>query len=477
MRLRSNKSEMPIARSVFPPGFGFCAPLIAGALLAGPNLAIGSVAIFTLLAGTVLLWRPGEVPVLLLTFWLGWFGSSVALIYCNISGIELQEFSQIYGGVDRATLCSLIGVLAMAIGMKIGRGKTGELAAEGRAVIVKQPTEVWFRLYIIALCFSTAAAAAIWVVPGLSQIMVGFVAIKFAFFFLLGVATLSRTDSSFSWFALAFWIELGLGLGGFFSDFKAVFLTTFLVLGTVKRRVSFGEFALSLAFISGFVALLVVWTAVKSEFRTYVAGGTGQQVVAVNYSDRMFKLFDLVTSLHWEKVEAAAYDTVFRLTYVEFFAAALAYVPIAEPHSNGFIIADALVRPFMPRLFFPDKAIIDDTARTNKYTGGLAGTNEGTSISLGYVAESYIDFGIYGMFAGLFTVGVIYGALHRLMLKGLSCVSLLGMGFSAALMQSVGLLENSFTKIFGGIVAGLIAAEIVNRFGLPRFAPWLVRQK
>ena len=83
-----------------------------------------------------------------------------------------------------------------------------------------------------------------------------------------------------------------------------------------------------------------------------------------------------------------------RLSYVDFFAVVLETVPSQLPHENGALWLDAITRPFMPRLFFPSKTVIDDSERTNYYTGlGVAGAEEGTSISLGYVAESYIDFG------------------------------------------------------------------------------------
>ena len=76
-----------------------------------------------------------------------------------------------------------------------------------------------------------------------------------------------------------------------------------------------------------------------------------------------------------------------RLSYVEyFFGAVLDYVPRIVPHEDGALWWDAISRPFMPRFFFTDKAIIDDFERTNKYTGfAVSGANEGTSISIGYM--------------------------------------------------------------------------------------------
>ena len=138
----------------------------------------------------------------------------------------------------------------------------------------------------------------------------------------------------------------------------------------------------------------IVWSAIKGEYRAYVSGGEHAQIVTVGFGDRMAKLGELVSALDREALADGADRLVKRITYVEFFGAVLLYVPAVAPHEDGAIWWDAIIRPFMPRLFFPDKGIIDDSERTNKYTGlGVSGSDVGTSISIGYFGEAYIDFG------------------------------------------------------------------------------------
>ena len=153
-----------------------------------------------------------------------------------------------------------------------------------------------------------------------------------------------------------------------------------------------------------------MWTAVKGEYRIFVSGGQAAQIVTVDYTTRLAKLYELVANLDLDALANAADQLLRRMTYVEFFSVVLVYVPANLPHTLGAILWDAIIRPFMPRLLFVDKDEIDDTARTNLYTGGLAGSSEGTSISLGYIAEAYIDFGTFGMFAALVAIGLFYGA-------------------------------------------------------------------
>jgi hypothetical protein len=221
----------------------------------------------------------------------------------------------------------------------------------------------------------------------------------------------------------------------------------------------------------------VLWTAIKGEYRTFVSGGVAAQIVTVDYPARLGKVVELVGELDHEKVLLAVDQLLRRLTYVEFFGVVLTYVPSQMPHENGALSWDAVSRPFMPRLLFPDKEIIDDLVRTNFYTGGVIGISEGTSISLGYVAESYIDFGPFGMFPALFLIGLLFGGIYRGLLRWTASRGLLGMGLATGVLTGAAALEISFTKAFGGIVVALLVAVLLAGLVLPHWAPWLRAQR
>jgi hypothetical protein len=110
------------------------------------------------------------------------------------------------------------------------------------------------------------------------------------------------------------------------------------------------------------------------------------------------------------------------------------------------------------------------------YTDGLAGSGEGVSISLGYVAEAYIDFGSFGMFAVLFGTGLFYGLIYRWLLRWHRSRGLLGVAVAIAVLTGGAPLESSFTKVFGSVVVSLIVAVGMIIFIVPRWAPWLARR-
>ena len=87
--------------------------------------------------------------------------------------------------------------------------------------------------------------------------------------------------------------------------------------------------------------------------------------MTVAYPERMAKLAELVTQLDGNAMADASEQLLQRLAYVDFFGLVLNTVPTVLPHEGGALWWDAISRPFMPRLFFPEKTAIDDTVRTS----------------------------------------------------------------------------------------------------------------
>lgn len=437
----------------------------------GPNLDLSFLAIIVLLVGAVLLWRPGETPVLLFTFGLGWLGASIEIFNSNWAGRSLEHWVEAPGDMRLATILSLLGLLALACGARVGAG-TAEagLAAQARASAIAEPLFNWFKLYLIASAMGYAAVAMNWFVPGISQLVLGVITIKWAFFYMLAFAAFAgHRTRQWYWAALAF--EIAAGTGGFFSDFKTPLIISFMAFVAAGTRATPGYVFAAGGFACVTLAFGIVWTAIKGDYRQFVSGGTGAQVVVVDSSARWDKLIELVGGLRGDELADATDKMIQRIAYVQFFGATLRHVPLLESHTDGELLLDALSRPFAPRVLFPDKTDVDDTARTNRYTGGIAGTEvEGTSISLGYIAEMYIDFGVMLMLPALAFIGWIYGATYRLLVRRLRGSRFMGMGFASMVLFHVGSLDNSFTKIFGGLVATLLVVWVLSQFVLPRLS-------
>jgi len=150
---------------------------------------------------------------------------------------------------------------------------------------------------------------------------------------------------------------------------------------------------------------------------------------------------------------------VMRISYVNFFALTIENVPSRIPYENGALWKASVTHMLMPRLFFPDKPMLDDSERTRTYTGmNVAGIEQDTSIGIGYVGESYIDYGPIWMFAPIFLLGVLYGVINRFFITA-TRYKLLGSALAVSvLVFNAYEIETSNTKLLGGVITALLDA-------------------
>lgn len=462
--------------AALPPGL---IPILGFVLLTfgpGPNFGLALLCILVLLAGGALLWCPGGTPVLFMLFGLAWLGASVSVFYSNWLNLNISDFALFSSNMESAVFLSLFSLSAIGIGMRFGAGGwTPREHLEARASALSQPVQVWFRVYLVAFGVSIVLTSAMTLAPALGQVVLGFVQLRWAFYFMLVYATVARGLFLDRYLVIAFFLELLIAFGSYLAEFKTVFLVTIAAIVASSLRISGKNLVTTAVFFVLMSGFGVVWTSVKMECRGSLQRQLSTKGIEADYLSRLANLANLTSGVNDDVLVQGLDKMLRRISYVEFFGAALNYVPEFRPHTGGTILLDAVERPFMPRIFFPGKAIIDDTLRTNFFTGGLAGSSVQASISLGYIAECYIDFGAWGMMGALGSIGLMYGVIYRWLLRNRHSTSLLGMGIATAILVQVGGLENSFTKLFGGLVADLLAVWVLFLFVLPRWLPWLSR--
>jgi hypothetical protein len=117
--------------------------------------------------------------------------------------------------------------------------------------------------------------------------------------------------------------------------------------------------------------------------------------------------------------------------------------------------------------------MIDDSERANHYGIRVSGADEGTSIGMGYIAETYIDFGEVVMMIVIFLFGVSLGLVYRWMLYHRPFGGLLGLALANSFLFPAALVETSITKLIGGLVVSLLVSWITARVIIPACAPWL----
>jgi len=93
----------------------------------------------------------------------------------------------------------------------------------------------------------------------------------------------------------------------------------------------------------------------------------------------------------------------------------------------------------------------------------VAGAEAGTSIGIGYVGESYIDFGPVGMFTPIFLLGLLYGVINRFFITR-TRYKLLGSAFAVSiLIFSAYEIETSNIKLVGGVIAAALVSIVIYK--------------
>ena len=108
-----------------------------------------------------------------------------------------------------------------------------------------------------------------------------------------------------------------------------------------------------------------------------------------------------------------------------------------------------------------------------KYTGRLfASGDRGTSVSMGYMAESYIDFGPILMFVPIFALGLALGLITRYLVLRTQ-IPLYGQAAAAVVGLGMYKFEIHNVKLVGGLLTITLFYIVWLRFAVPLIDPWL----
>jgi hypothetical protein len=132
-----------------------------------------------------------------------------------------------------------------------------------------------------------------------------------------------------------------------------------------------------------------------------------------------------------EQARNLAGETLGRLSLLQQTANVMESTPERVPYQNGRLYSYMLVT-FIPRLFWPDKPSVNDSNRWYQVAYRLTMQNDlnGVSIAVGYLPESYINFGWFGPPVVMFCLGILLGLFDKIFLRPSSGLLLNSIGVS-----------------------------------------------
>src|SRR5208337_4842303 len=154
-----------------------------------------------------------------------------------------------------------------------------------------------------------------------------------------------------------------------------------------------------------------------------------------------------------------ANQTLGRLSLLQQTANVMEATPGRVPYQHGRLYSYMLVT-FVPRLFWPDKPSVNDSNRWYQVAYRLTAPRQlsGVSIAVGYLPESYINFGWFGAPVVMFCLGIFLGLFDKVFLRPSSGLLLNSIG--VVLLPQLMSVEAQLAEYIGGFGQQIVVALI-----------------
>jgi hypothetical protein len=392
---------------------------------------------------------------------------SIKPITTAVTGTPLQEMSDFGNDLEPAVLFALAALVALVLGLRL----TVYSSLSGAGIFPQAWSYKRILPYsLLAIVAGHALAVFSNWFSELRQILLALADIKWAGVFVLAYTTLS-TQRGRGWLAGVVLVELILGMTGFFAEFQAVIFV--ILAAAISARVTIqARHVLAFTIGAALVLLLgIFWSSIKEDYRDFLSGGTGKQVVLQPLDQRLDFLANKVAEFDSEKFRDGAELFQKRLSYIDFLAATMERVPAYIPHEGGARVGKVIWHVLTPRVLFPDKPDLEsDTEVTAHYTGlvSVIMTDQNyTSISIGYLGELYVDFGIAAALLAVFLLGLAYGRGYRAIRDCNRLPAFLNYGFCMVIALPLGGFGTPLIKLVGGTITIFAAVFLLQRTIIP----------
>jgi len=417
-----------------------------------------------------LFYRINEAPVIVFALSFQWLSISISHLYLLFVDSSQEEllwrpfYSLEY--INQTYWLSIIGLLAFALGIKFAiiNVKVKQIST---SLLNKYDTFKIIILYIaFTILFVPISNLIRFVVPGLFQAFTILNFFKWTLFFLMIYISFKKNEHKKIVLTIIF-IEIILGFSGIFSEFKDYLLLFPIVYLSFNKIQSRKQIIILTTLAIVLINIGAIWSYVKGEYRMFLSGGKRAQIVIVDKKEALNKLWELTTKVNAETYKMGFEALIKRIFFLEYFSATVSYTTKHDKYLNGETWENAIKHVLMPRILFPNKKAIDDSKQTMKLTGiYLADASQGTSISVGYMAESFADFGGFFMHFAIFFLGFFLGSIYKfLTTKAINGFWAFAMVFPMFFLININ--GKNLIKIFGDTFYFIIIFFFLTKFIVP----------
>ncbi len=433
--------------------FGGMISTILGGIIFNSLLAM--FAFFVLFLSIGLIWRINEPPILVFAIFYQWIFVVCGYFYKQITG-RFPLYSEV-GDLDYAIFLSLIGFVVIALGIRSGF-KLMEPKLTKRIKILKtylpqyNLRRLFYYVVIVYIINWFIEISPMRIFFKAAQVIYALLSFREVLFVMLWYVILRQKKGFLYGFAATAVVMIPL-FATTRSMFKIVFFFILIVLFTEwkpwsrlskERRRSHRLLVTTFIIAFGLIFMGIFWEgAVKPAWRrTYIQGSPIEKV----------KAFYRISSdaISEPRLNNWFEALVARVSSIEQFSLVLKRVPSIIPHEDGRLTMKAIEHILKPRILFPNKPILWDSALTMKYAGLFI--NPGTSVGIGYMAEFYVDFGVPGMFIPIFFYGMLLGVIYGIFMLRSPSFDLFAANVTVIFANHFFSFEGNFAKLLGGIL-------------------------
>lgn len=417
------------------------------------------------------IWKIHSPGILIFSYFLQWLQVFTFIFWMNLTNKGMNGLT-VNG--SNAFFLSLIGlgIMAATSYLVVGRLKFYEYSDfEISATAINQ--RKLLILYIISTTFLSGIGFILGNTSGFTQILVTISSLKWVFLLWLGYVIWVKNTHRV-WLVAIIVYEFIVGLYSYFSSFKEVIFFVIILSLTFVTVIKFNQFLRLVVVGLALFGLLLTWSAIKGEYRTFLNQGSRQQVVSVSREEALGKVSEQVGKLDVDKYQKALAYTAYRLQYVYHFALAMDRVPNVMPFQNGAVWGENISYVLTPRILNPNKKLYNASEKASKFTGKrFAGLKEGSSFSLGYFADAYVDFGPIGMYIVLIAMALFTGIIYRIFYTMKNLNLFLRYSIISVSLYSFASFESDGLYMFGRLLTDFIVFYFLARFVFPSIQKWV----
>ncbi|MEQ1553448.1 MAG: hypothetical protein ABL929_04665 [Ferruginibacter sp.] len=375
---------------------------------------------------------------------------------------------------DYAILSSYVGLLFIFLPIIYYQNKIPKLSlSQLKKHADRISIDKTFKAYVVGFVAMNALTGIAFLVPSLTQIIFSLGNIKWFLFLLFGFQSILKNRKRKEFYIFCA-LEFVMGFYSYFSDFKTIiFFIAILLLSLLTiikiNKMLIAFVTLILLFFAG-----VFWTSIKGEYRLFLNKGSKTQSVQVEKADALNKLIELSENQNASTFTGATENFLDRLQYTYHLAKTMDRVPKVIPYQYGANLGSTLAFVFTPRVLNPNKGVYDASVRASKYTGiQYAGIKKGVSVSLGYFADGYIDFGYIGMYIPLLILGFIYGKSYFYFIKKSSNNYIFNFAVVGAIYLELFAFESDSIFLIGRLYVNLLIFFLLKIFFFPKIMAYI----